>query len=445
MYETRSCFRPTHILSVIRSSFIRSFGKGGNKKVYSQEDCAISAFAMFHLKSPSLLQFQDVCRDKDKKGNIKSMYSVKDVPSDTTMRERLDPVESEVINRAIHDVIGMAQRSQELQDWDFLKTKLISLDGTGFFSSSTIHCKNCCEKRSKKDGSILCYHHEMLVGSIVNPFQKQVFPVLFEPICKEDGEEKNDCERNAGKRWLKNYRRLYPNMPTTIVADGLSSNGPFIQALKEARCSFILGAKEDDHKFLYDWFFSAKEPDVIDFTEERKSVKHRYRFMNNVPLNEKNFDLKVNVLMLEEEELSHLTKRGKQKKKLAPKRRWVWVTDYPLTLENVRTIAQGGRARWKIENETFNTLKTQGYHFEHNYGHGYKNLSNVLAGMMLLAFLFDQILFAFNKEVKKAFEKTSSTYRYLWQKLKSLFEEWIVDSLEKLYLSVFKPPPKPVL
>ena len=35
------------------------------------------------------------------------------------------------------------------------------------------------------------------------------------------------------------------------------------------------------------------------------------------------------------------------------------------------------RARWKIENETFNTLKNQGYHFEHNYGHGEQHLSVV--------------------------------------------------------------------
>ena len=52
---------------------------------------------------------------------------------------------------------------------------------------------------------------------------------------------------------------------------------------------------------------------------------------------------------------------------------------------------RGGRARWKIENETFNTLKNQGYHFEHNYGHGKKNLPVVLAMVMLLAFfLVDQ-------------------------------------------------------
>ena len=444
MYATRSCFRPSHLVSVIHSTFHQFISEQKNNKIYSDSDCVLSAFAMFHLKYPSLLQFQDDCRDPDKIENIKSMYKVKEVPSDTTMRERLDPLETGPINEAIHDMIGVMQRSQSLQEWDFLGTKLIGLDGTGFFSSHEIHCKSCCEKKSKKDGSIT-YHHQMLVGSIVSPYQKQVFPVLFEPICNEDGAVKNDCERNAAKRWLKNYRTLYPNMPTTIVEDGLSSNAPHIRALQEARCHFILGAKQDDHQFLYDWFFSATEPDITELTETKGHFNHRYRFMNNVPLNDSNFDLKVNVLMFEEEELPHLTQKGKQKKKTEPKRRWVWITDYTLSQDNIRTIAQGGRARWKIENETFNTLKNQGYHLEHNYGHGYKNLSNVLAGIMLLAFLFDQILFAFNAEMKKAFDKTSKTYRYLWEKLRSLFDGCLVSSLEALYQSVFQPPPKHVL
>jgi len=112
---------------------------------------------------------------------------------------------------------------------------------------------------------------------------------------------------------------------------------------------------------------------------------------------------------------------------------------------NIRMIAQGGRCRWKIENDTFNTLKNHGYHFEHNYGHGLKNLGNVLAGIMLLAFLVDQILFACNREMQRAFAYKSKTYRYLWERLRSLFNEWKIDSLESLYYAVFQPSPKPVL
>ena len=67
------------------------------------------------------------------------------------------------------------------------------------------------------------------------------------------------------------------------------------------------------------------------------------------------------------------------------------ITDFLLAPETVWDIMRGGRARWKIENETFNTLKNQGYHLEHNYGHGEPNLSVVLALLMMLAFLVDQV------------------------------------------------------
>ena len=443
MHTTRPCFRPTQLVNAIRLALQSKLPPTCARKTFSTIDCLMSAFAMFHLKYPSLLQFDKETNDLDKLNNIKAMYGVNNVPCDTTMRERLDVLTVEPIQEAIHDLIGLTQRSQSLQNWNFMNTKLIGLDGTGFFSSNEVHCSHCCEKKHK-NGTIT-YHHQMLVGSIVNPYQKQVFPIMFEPISKSDGDEKNDCERNAAKRWLKRFRTLYPNMPTTIVEDGLASNAPHIQALKDARCHFILGAKPDDHKFLYDWFEKAEGVDVVEFEEQSGHFRRSYRFMNNVPLNDSNFDLKVNVFRFEEEELPHLTQRGKPTTKKLAKRTRLWITDYPITMDNIRTLVAGGRARWKIENETFNTLKNQGYHFEHNYGHGNKNLSNVLAGVMLLAFLMDQILFAFNIEMQRAFEKMHETYRYLWEKLRSLFDGCIVSGLEAFYKAVFEPPPKFVM
>jgi hypothetical protein len=82
---------------------------------------------------------------------------------------------------------------------------------------------------------------------------------------------------------------------------------------------------------------------------------------------------------------------------------------------------RGGRARWKIENETFNTLKNQGYEFEHNYGHGYKNLSVNLAFLMMLAFLVDQAQLLTSKVVQQALKKSfglSNMYRKIRERRK---------------------------
>jgi hypothetical protein len=101
--------------------------------------------------------------------------------------------------------------------------------------------------------------------------------------------------------------------------------------------------------------------DVAEYTYvDNDNVTHCFRYCNNVPLNYANDDIRVNFL-----EYVETSPNGKQRK-------FSWATDFVLTEKNVYTIMRGGRSRWKIENETFNTLKNQGYNFEHNFGHGYQ-------------------------------------------------------------------------
>jgi len=91
-----------------------------------------------------------------------------------------------------------------------------------------------------------------------------------------------------------------------------------------------------------------------------------------------------------------------------------------------------GRSRWKIENETFNTLKNQGYNFKHNYGHGKKNLSVVFAMLMMLAFLVDQIQQVWNMLFRAAWQETK-TKKSLWEKVRQKFNEFDVPSMEIIY------------
>ena len=106
---------------------------------------------------------------------------------------------------------------------------------------------------------------------------------------------------------------------------------------------------------------------------------------------------------------------------------------------------RAGRARWKIENETFNTLKNQGYGYEHNYGHGEANLSVVFALLMMLAFLVDQVLQLCDPLFQGALEKLGSK-RLLWERMRSLFYEYRLRSLRELYEALYygcdRPRPK---
>ncbi|MEI8025491.1 MAG: transposase, partial [Pseudomonadota bacterium] len=111
---------------------------------------------------------------------------------------------------------------------------------------------------------------------------------------------------------------------------------------------------------------------------------------------------------------------------------FTWVTDVEITEKNAFQIMRGGRARWKIENETFNTLKNQGYEFEHNYGHGHKNLSVNLAFLMMLAFLVDQSQLLTSKVVQIALQKNRSLSEF-YRMIRSLFDVFLFENWLELY------------
>jgi hypothetical protein len=109
-----------------------------------------------------------------------------------------------------------------------------------------------------------------------------------------------------------------------------------------------------------------------------------------------------------------------------------WVTDREITSENAPHLVRGGRARWKIENETFNTLKNQDYKFEHNFGHGEQNLSVVFAMLMMLAFLVDQTQQLCCPLFQAVWEKSGSK-RELWDQMRSHFRHFVFTSMQHLY------------
>jgi hypothetical protein len=191
--------------------------------------------------------------------------------------------------------------------------------------------------------------------------------------------------------------------------------------------NYILVCKDDDHKYLVDWLNAADTQDAPYTEIAEKKVVGKYQYMHNVPLNSSH-KLPVNVLRYWETD-----------KKSGKVRKWMWVTNFKLTPDNVREIMKGGRARWRIENETFNTLKNQGYHFEHNYGHGYQHLSTTLAFLMLLAFFIDQVLQSVNK-LFCAMYKRAGTKLGLWEFIRSVIKIMYFESFEDLYYRMRSPP-----
>lgn len=380
-----------------------------NEVTISLADALMSGFAMFSLKDPSLLAFDHRRKDATKRKNLTTIYHLDHVPCDTQMREILDGVTPETLSPVYTAMFRQAQRGKVLEPFTFLDDcYLLSCDGTQYFSSTTIHCSSCLEKRHAKTGEIT-YSHQLFGAAIVHPDRPDVIPVFPEPITKQDGETKHDCERNAAKRFLARFRAAHPHLKVIVIEDGLSSNAPHIRDLIQQNMHFILGVKQGDHEFLFRQVdVAAVQGKTIDEEVTCDSITHIFRGVNGVPLNHSNQDVVVNVLLYWELQADGTVQHV------------AWVTDLPITQENAYQLMRGGRARWKIENETFNTLKNQGYHFEHNYGHGTQNLSVVFALLMMLAFLVDQILQCACRLFQAVWQKEGSKRR-MWEHLRALF------------------------
>ena len=406
------------MFDAIRHDFTKVTDHRANNRKIPLVDVLMSGFAMFSLKDPSLLAFDK--RRCDDPESLHGVYGVGIIPCDSQMRTTLDKFSPMELRQPFLTLFHHAQRSKALeklvwQDGHYL----LALDGTGIYSSEKVSSPYCMKKRKKNDR--IEYYQQMLGAAIVNPNQRVVLPLCPEMILMQDGTTKQDCERKAAGRFLKHFRREHPHLKCVVIEDGISSNGPHIKDLIENNLRFILGAKVGDHAFLFEQLDQAiKDGEAVEFSQtnpDQPDITHNYCFVNGVSLNKSHPEILVNVL-----EYWQVDGEGNEI-------HFSWVTDLPLTCENVYQIMRAGRARWRIENETFNTLKNQGYNLGHNYGLGKKHLSAVFVHLMMLAFLVDQIQQLSCPLFQAAWQKCKSKV-YLWECIRGTFKRFVAPSME---------------
>lgn len=401
--------------------------RSSNKSI-SLQDALMSLFAVFALKFPSLLQFEKWRKSKEGWSNLSTLFCVKKAPSDTRMREIIDKVDVLHILPLFKNLFRIIQRGGKLRPFEFMRRKgkgfyLLLIDGTQYFASKTVNCDNCLEKNHRNGETT--WHHQMLAAVLAHPSIRQVMPMTVEGIIKQDGNKKNDCELNAVKRLLARLKSDHPKMGLVVCGDALYANGPLVELLGEYGMSYILNVKPAKHTVLFKIVNGRDAKGKVTwhtYTEIigkkiKKKRTRKFRFINKVALNNaSSLDFLVNFVECWET-VEWTTPQGEKK---VEKKHFSWVTDIHVQKNNVVKIMDGGRCRWKVENETFNTLKNGGYEFEHNYGHGDENLSVNSAVMMFLAFTVDQILEMGNHLFKKAVK----VYRkiVLWEHLRILYQ-----------------------
>jgi len=389
---------------------------------YKLTDILKSGFAIYSLKSPSLFSFRK--RSKAEDNNLRNVYEIEKVPSDSGLRKMLDEVSSEKIRKGFHQIYKRLRKIGVTKEFEyFRKSVVVSVDGVEHFCSKKVSCPHCMQRKHKDDSQ--SFYHSMLSAAIVHPDKKEVFILDNEPIAKQDGKEKNDCEQNAAKRLLTNLKTLYSKEFMVFVFDALYACSPIIQQLLSCtKWKFIINIKPKGHKSLFRQFKGRDERGQVEWhTIKDETGTHRFGYTNNLALNESATDVRVNMLYYE-----WTNHKGATKK-------FTWCTNIKLTKSNIYKVMRMGRSRWKIENETFNTLKNQGYHFEHNFGHGKKNLCTNFAFLMMLAFCVDQIQ-QYCCQYFKVILKDLKTRVKFWESLRAVFKLLPCKNMTQIFFCI---------
>jgi hypothetical protein len=396
---------------------------------YQLTDALKSALSVFFFQHPSMLDFQTAMKKKWKRCNLETMMGVNDIPSNVQITTLLDGINPDSVNSVFKRNLALVDEWGSLSDFRCLDGGvLLALDGVWYFVSEQIHCPHCLHKTTK-DG-VTIYYHTVLAGTLVKPGNTAVLPVAPQMIRNTDGQEKQDCELNAAKRWLRTHGDEYAWLSPTLPGDDLFSNYPFCKEALDKGYSFIFTCKEKSHLWLTETVNNSflEETSRQEWTG-RHHLRYTYQWLNGVQIRDNKETLLVNYLSLEvwNEELNKRTFYN------------TWITNKTISKDNAAHLAACGRARWKIENEHNNVLKNHGYNLKHNFGHGKTHASEMYCLLNLLAFQMHSLLDISDEDYRKARAYCGRRDEF-FNELRILMRRMLFESWQKFLIFIYSDP-----
>ena len=426
--------RLAHHLERLRECFAQMPDRRlGSNRQYAMRDIGMAALSVFFMQSPSFLAHQRTLVERRGRSNAHTLFGLDRIPCDNQIRQLLDGVPPEHFDDLFHDIVEDLRTHDGLEPMRRLDGRvLIALDGTQYFRSRKLRCPNC-STRKRNDGATE-YFHQMLGATLVAPGHAQTLPLPPTFVRPQDGVGKQDCERQAVKRWLRRHGPRCAELRPVYLGDDLYACQPVCQSMLDSGGDFLLTCKPDSHKTLYEFI------DGVDLPTHRTGSGrgsrrriHHYRWMTDLPIRDGDDALRVNWLAITitrpDGTVTH---------------RNTFITNLDVNRDNVEELATCGRTRWKIENETFNVLKRHGYHLEHNFGHGKDTLASVLVVLNLLAFALHTACDLTETLWQQARQRLGARMR-MFEHLRSItcyqvFPSW--NTLISL-LATGSPPPQP--
>jgi hypothetical protein len=393
-------------------------------------DIGIAAFSLFFMQHPSFLAFQRTLHENVGRDNTQTLFGMEKIPTDNHIRNMLDGVDPKHFDQDFFFILDEASNTAPVVKNVLDGHTLIALDGSEYFCSRKLSCPSC-SKRERSDGGTENFH-SFLGAAVVKPGERNVFCLPPEFIQPQDGAKKQDCELRAAQRWFERVGQNCKKYNPVYLGDDLYAKHDLCSMILRSENSFIFTCKDTSHKTLAEFRQGLPLSTHSAFGGKGDEKReYRYSWLCDLPIRDGAEALLVNWF-----DVTIVNPKGKTTYHSS------FITNLTPSRDNIVELVACARSRWKIENETFNVLKNNGYHLEHNFGHGRQTLSAMLVTLNLLAFSMHTACDAVEAQWQQAREVCGTRNRlfiHLWNiTIYHAFQTW-----KSLLMTIItgKPPP----
>ena len=228
------------------------------------------------MQSASFLAFQRSLEKGRGRSNGQTLFGIGKIPSDNYIRDMLDAADPALLQPCFERMETLLAEPPLRQAFGRLGGRtLIAWDGTEYFCSQKLGCANCLTR--KRSNGKTEHYHCLLSATVVAPGHSKVVPLMPEFVATQDGAEKQDCERNAVKRWFDNHHARIAPLRPIYLGDDLFACQPVAKLVTDAGADFIFTAKATSHKALYD-FIAGAQASRHEEKVRRRNTKETFRY-----------------------------------------------------------------------------------------------------------------------------------------------------------------------
>jgi hypothetical protein len=377
---------------------------------YSMSEIVTGALFMHLLKEGSRNAYTNDRRDAIFAKNYYRHFKLR-LPHPDTIDEVMRALEPELLEELKAQLVGSLFEQKVLRHFRFLgKYYFVAVDATGMHTFDHKHCDHCLTKTSKH--GVTTWFHYVLEAKLVTSSGLAI-SLASEFIENQPGRdyEKQDCEQKAFARLAVKIKKHFPRLPICILADGLYPNKTMFNICRNNNWRFIITLKDGNLKTFHqevELLRGTQKEQQVYRADKTSRIKLTYKYLNNIEYEGYNYSW-----------VSCDEHKTRLSDKLEETQRFVFITDIGQTPGIVVSCADGGRLRWKIENEGFNTQKNLGYELEHKF-------SRVSYTAMQNYYLLLQIAHAINQFVEKSADMVELLNEHSKQTIKALWKELIM-------------------